>query len=221
MGATIVTIAAIVTVIALLGSMGKKIQQLGSVVWQWKGWSIVSRVYRKFIALYRTRRAKSVMRRTLEESSVRIGIRVYDNCLRDDPRKSTRSQLSGITPEKPIWLNDYYVATALESLSKEGNVVKATCYSMSFWPPDPESYFFQIVGAGTSARDEASKIEANNKCVVYQHFDLCPRPPRFESQYIPETVSPSEIRHTTTFALRDMAPPCDLCWRKRIEQGTS
>ena len=136
-GATIVTIAAIVTVIALLGSMGKKIQQLGSVVWQWKGWSIVSRVYRKFIALYRARRAKSVMRRTLEESSVRIGIRVYDNCLRDDPRKSTRSQLKDITPAKPNWLNDYYVATALESLSSEGSVVKARRYSVNSWPPNP------------------------------------------------------------------------------------
>ena len=217
-GATIVTIAAIVTVIALLGSMGKKIQQLGSVVWQWKGWSIVSRVYRKFIALYRARRAKSVMRRTLEESSVRIGIRVYDNCLRDDPRKSTRSQLKDITPAKPNWLNDYYVATALESLSSEGSVVKARRYSVNSWPPNPEAYDFVTVRAGTSAKEEVVIIETNDKCVVYQNFSHCPRPSRFEPHYIAVTVSPRETRHTTTYPLKDMAPPCDLCWEQESRE---
>ena len=146
-GATTATILALA---ALLKSAGKEIHQIWSAVWHWKGWTIVSRSYRKVITLYRaTQLARRVMRRKLEMEYVRIPIRMYDNCLRDNPRSPTLGQLKEVSPAKPTWLNDYYVATALESLSKEGSVVKATCYSMSFWPPDPESYFFRIVSAGT------------------------------------------------------------------------
>ena len=49
---------------------------------------------------------------------------MYDNCLRDDSSDSKRGQLEAITPAKPSWLNDYYVATALKSLLDEGKVVK-------------------------------------------------------------------------------------------------
>ena len=213
-----VTIATILALTALLKSAGKEIKQLGSAVWHWKGWTVVSRLYRKVLNLYKVRRARSVLRGKLETSYVRIPIGVFENCLRDDPRKSTRSQLNAITPAKPSWLNDYYVAIALESLSNEGIVVKARSYSMKFWPPDPESYFFRTVGADTSARDEAAKIEANNICVVYQHFNRCPRPSRFEPHYVAVTVSPTETRHTTTYPLKDMAPPCDLCWEQESRE---
>ena len=179
-----------------------------------KAGQLVSRLYRKANTQYRVRKAKSVMRRTLEESIVWIAIRVYDNCLQDEPRKSTRSQLKEITPVKPSWLNDYYVATALESLSKQGNVVKAKRYSVNSWPPKTEAYGFGTVSADSSASGEALRIETNNKCVVYQDFQYCPRPSRFERQHIAETVSPRETRFKTAFPLKDPALPCDLCWEK-------
>ena len=212
------TIATILALSALLKTTGKEIQQLGSSVWHWKGWKIASTLYRRMNTLYRARKAKSVMRRTLEGKRLRIGIRVYENCLGEDPSKSTRGQLEDITPAKPLWLNDYYVATALESLSNEGNVAKAKRYSVNSWPPNPETYDFVAVNADESACEEAVRRETNDKCAAYQALDLCPRPPRFEPQHIAETVSPKETRFLTTYPLKDMAPPCELCWEKEYRE---
>ena len=212
------TIATIVAVIALFKSMSKEIQQLVSSDWRWKGWAIISRLYRKANTLYRVSRAKSVMRRTLEGSSVRIGIQVYDNCLRDDPSKSTRGQLEEITPAKPLWLNDHYVATALESLSNEGGVAKAKRYSVKSWPPNLEAYDFIPVKPDGSACEEALRIETNDRCVAYQFFDYCPKPSRFEPQYTAETVSPRKTKFQTAFPLKDMATPCELCWEKEYRE---
>ena len=206
------TIATILATIALLKSMGKELKQLSSSVWRWKAWAIISKLCRKAVTLYRVHRAKSVMRRTLEEKTVRIGIRVYENCLGDDPSKSTRSKLEPITPAKPTWLNDYYVATALESLSIEGSVVKANRYSANALPPNAQNYDFVAVDANESAHEKASRIETNDKCAAYQAFSLCPRPPRFEPQHTAETISARETRFQTTYSLKDMAPPCELCW---------
>ena len=210
-------IATILAVIALLKSMGKEIYQLGSIVWRWKGWGFISRLYRKANNLYRVRRAKSVMLRSLEEQGTwaEIGIRVYRNCMRDEPSNSSRGQLNEITPAKPFWLNDYYVATALESLSNEGMVVKARRYSVNSWPPKPEYYHFGTIRSGSSACEEVDKIETNDRCLAYQSFRYCPRPSRFDYQQYAETVSPRETRINNTFPLKDTAPPCDLCWEEK------
>ena len=197
---------------ALLKSTGKEIKQLVSAIWRWKAWAFVSRSYRKVMTLYRVRGAKNVMRRTLEENGVRVGIRVYDSCLRDDPRKSTRSQLNEITPAKPYWLNDYYVASALEALANEGSVAKATGYSLNHWPPKAESYIFQTVSANTTAHEEVVRMEINNKCVVYQYHQSCPRESRFEARGFAETVSASRTNFKTTLHLNETALPCDMCW---------
>ena len=215
-GATIATILAVIlAVIALLKIMGKGIHQLVSIVWRWKGWGFISRLYRKANTLYRVRKAKSVMLRTLEETSVRIGIREHNNCLRNEPSKSTRDQWNEIIPAKPFWLNDYYVATALESLSNEGIVMKAIRYSVNSWPPKPEFYHFGLVSADSSASEEAVKVETNAKCRAYQSFRFCPKPSRFDYQQFAETVSPRETRINNTFLLKDTAPPCDLCWEEK------
>ena len=182
------TIATIVAVIALLKTMGKNIRQLGSTVWRWKGWTIVSRPYRRANTLYRVRKARGVMRRVLKGGLV-IEMQVYDNCLRENPGKSTRGQLKEITPAKPSWLNDYYVATALESLSNEGSAVKAERYSIDSWPPKPVAYIFGAITADRSASEEGIRIETNSKCLAYQSFAFCPRAFRFEPQHVAETVS--------------------------------
>lgn len=207
-------IATILAVIALLRSMGKEIYQLGSIVWRWKGWGFISRLYRKANTLYRVRKAKSVMLRTLEETSVRIGIREHDNCLRAEPSKSTRDQWNEITPAKPSWLNDHYVAAALESLSKEGKVVKAKRYSFKSWPPKPEYYHFGPIRIGSSACEEADKVEINDRCLAYQFFRYCPKPSRFDSRRVAETISPSKTEIKYTYPLKDAAPQCDLCWEE-------
>ena len=212
------TVATILAVMALLKSMGKEIRQLSTIVWRWKGWATISRLYRKAIALYRVRRAKSLMRQGLEGDRLRIRIRVYENCLRGDPSDSKRDQLEAITPAKPSWLNDYYVATALKSLIDEGKAVKATRYSVKSWPPDPEAYDFSTVNDDGSSSDEAVRVETNDKCVAYQSFGYCPRPGRFEPKHIAETISPRETRFETTFPLKDMAPPCELCWEKESRE---
>ena len=212
------TVATVLAVIAILKSMGKEILQLVSTVWRWNGWTVVSRICRRAIMVYRVRKAKSVMRRTLEEISLRVGIRVYDSCLRDDPSQSTRNQLKDITPAKPSWLNDYYVATALESLSTDGSVVKAKRYATNSWPPTSETYNFVTVNADRSASEEAFRIETNDKCAAYQSFSYCPRLSRFEPRSVAETISPREVRFTSTFPLKDMAPPCELCWQKEYRE---
>ncbi len=208
------TVATILALIALAKSMGRDILGMGSAVWHWRGWTIVPKSCRRVNTLYRIRRAKSVMRRTLEEKELLIGIQVYENCLRKNPSQPTRLELEAITPAKPLWLNDYYVATALEALSNEGNVVKARRYSVNQWPPKPERYDFVALSANESAYEEAVRRGTNDKCAAYQAFNLCPRPPRFEPKQTAETVSPRETRFQTTYQLKHMVPPCELCWER-------
>ena len=168
--------------------------------------------------MYRVRRAKSLMRRALEGKSLRIGIRAYGDCLRDDPSNSKRGQLETITPAKPSWLNDYYVSTALESLFDEGKVVKATRHSVNSWPPNPEAYDFVTVNNDGSSWEEAVRIETNDKCVAYQSFGYCPRSARFVPKHVAKTLSPRETKFETTFPLKDMAPPCELCWEQEYRE---
>ena len=170
------------------------------------------------IALYRVHRAKGLMRRALERGGLRIQIRAYANSLRDDPSNSTRSRLDTITPARPSWLNDYYVATALEALSGETSVVKATRYSVKSWPPNPESFDFVTANDDGSTCEEAIRIETNDKCAAFQFFSYCPRPARFEPTHIAETISPRETRFETRFPLKDLAPPCELCWEKEYRE---
>ena len=208
------TIATLMALVALLKSTGKEIKQLVSSVWHWNGWTFVTRSCGKVITRYRMRKANSVMRRELEGNSVRVEIRAFESSLRDDPRRSVRGQLKKITPDKPTWLNDYYVANALESLSRVGRVAKARNYSMNLWPTKPESYYFQVVSANSSAYEEVANIETNNMCAVYQSMQICPRESRFEIRRIAETVSPSKTNIMTSRHLMSSALPCEVCWEK-------
>ena len=207
-------VATIMAVIALLRSTAKDFHQLLGAVSRWRAWTIISGLYAKAKTLYRKRRAEIVMRRALQGKSVEMGIQVYANCLGLDPNESSRSQLEAITPSSPSWLNDYYVVAALESLSNDESVVKSERYPFDTWPPDPVRYVFHINSSDIPARDQAVAIETNEKCKVCQHFDLCPREPRFYSRSSAETVSARETRFTTTFTLKSGAEPCDLCWEK-------
>ena len=213
-----ITLAAVASVVYLLSKIGKYVQQLGFAFWRGKAWKAIFGMCRRGLTLYRMHKAKSVMRRRLEEVDVRVGIRDYEACLGDDPARSTLARLRDVAPSAPSWLNDYYVATALESLASKEEIVKAEGYSMNSWPPRPEYHVFVTPAPGKSAREETLRIETNFKCAIFQHMGSCPRPPRFQPQSYVETVSPSERRHMTTFPLKDMAPPCELCWYQEERQ---
>ena len=163
------TLATLLAAFALLKATGSGIRQAVSDVWQWKGWALLARLLRRVNTLYRVRRAKSAMRRYMEDRRLTIPIQVYDSCLGDDPSKSTRARLETITPEKPSWLNDYYLTTALESLSKEGRVAKATAYELNIWPTRPNRYIFVAVNPDESAHEIAEREETNSLCVAYQY----------------------------------------------------
>ena len=212
------SIATIVALIALLKTTGKEIKLLVTTVWRWKVLTFVSKPYRYTITKYRSHGSKTLIQLKLERETILVGIQVYESCLQSDPRQSTRKQLREITPDKPIWLNDYYVATALESLSAEGKVAKAVRYSRNSWPPKSERYQFVTVNDNESAQDIATRIETDDMCLVYQRGAGCSKPPRFEARSFAETVSPRETRFTASFPLKEMAPPCELCWEKEYRE---
>lgn len=207
------SLAAIVALYALLKSAGKDVRQMVAGVIRWKAWRVAHRLLRYIIRRYRSRRAKRIIRRLLEGVTVQVGIRNYDDSLRSDPWQSTRDRLSGIIPDKPRWLNDHYVATALESLLAEGRLARAIRFSPQSWPPDAVEYHFAAIGDNGSAQRIATEIEVNSKCLAYQNFSLCPESQRFEVRVSRETVSPTRTRVTTSYPVRDAAPPCKECWK--------
>ncbi len=212
------SVATILALIALLLNVGKETKQLVTHVARWKIWGIVPSLLRNAIRKYRSWRAESILRRALEGETFRVGIRNYDDSLRSDPWLSTRNLLRGITPDKPHWLNDHYVANALESLSAEGKVSKAIRYSPQSWPPYAVGFLFMSVREGGSAQTMSADIETNGKCLAYQTFDLCPEPPRFDVRVSRETVSLSETRTTTSFPLSNLASPCRECWKNEYRE---
>ena len=208
------TIVAILSVYAFVKKTGSGFLQMVSDVRRWKGWAVLARFCKRVIVPYRVRRAKSVIRQSLEGSGLKIPIEAYAASLRDDPSRSTRDRLKVITPAKPSWLSDYYVATALESLSNEGKVGKAKRYGVNAWPPRAFRYDFAPVVSVEAAHGEVVRIETTDYCVIYQLFEYCRRESRFDPQQTAETVSPFRTKFTTSYVLKDTAPPCDLCWEK-------
>ena len=132
------TIATILSIIAIAMTAGEKFHRLTSAIARWKGWDAVARYYKSVQKKHRIRRTKNIMLFELkhEYGSLIVGIREYNNCLAENQNSSSRSTLAEITPEKPSWLNDFYVATALESLSEECRIVKATKFNLDSCPQD-------------------------------------------------------------------------------------
>ena len=152
------------------------------------------------------------MRSKLAQTGITVPIREYENCLVENRRTSERNTLSPITPKKPAWLNDYYVASALEALSSECKIVKATKFELKGFPPRPESYLFLNKRAGTTAKQQADAIESEGQCLVHQLFWQCLENPRYEISGSPETTAPGITRFLTQWKLIDEAPSCSKCW---------
>ena len=156
--------------------------------------------------------AKKAMRSKLAQTGVTIPIRTYESCLAENRRTSERSVLSPITPEKPSWLNDFYVASALEALSREGRIVKAQEFGLNSFPPSPENIYFRTVKAGTTAKQQADEIETENMCLAHQKFRLCLEAPRYEIGGRAETTVPGSTQFFDQWRLIDDASSCSRCW---------
>ena len=210
------TVATIIAAIALFTSQGQKILRLASTVIHWRQWRAITNQYRKIQGWHRISRAKTIMRAELTRTTLTIPVRTYANCLAESRRMATRRELEKITPEKPKWLNDYYVARALESLASEGKIVKATRYDLGSWPPDPMKYLFKTPGKNGSAREEANGIETNSICAAYQLSRQCRIGPRHEPRDHAETTEPGSTTLRREAWLKECAPPCEKCWEKEI-----
>ena len=163
-----VTVATILSIIAIAMNAGDKMQRLISAVVHWKLWSAIGQRCRLAQRKYRVHKAKRAMLVNLSETDVGIPMETYDNCLTGDFRTSTRDKLAEITPQTPKWLNDYYVATALERLHCERKIAKGRLYSLNPFPPSPSEYLFQPLKTGKTAAEQTDEIETESLCIVYQ-----------------------------------------------------
>ena len=167
-------IGALLGLIAILFTTSEKIHRLASRIKNWNGWGAGLDRCRRVLTRYRRFKAKKAVRKHLVGKRFQIGIREFDSALNEEPVRSSRSAFEKVTPAKPRWLNDYFMAAALEELWQNGKVVKARMYPPNQWPSDPQSYLFRIPERNDSARDEAEEIETDGMCAAYQEF-LLPR----------------------------------------------
>ena len=205
-------VATILSIIAIAWNAGDRIHRLTSAIKDWKVWAIVFRWYRSLQRKYRILRAKGALRSKLVQTGITIPIRDYESCLAENRRTSGRNALSPIIPEKPAWLNDYYVAIALEALSREGKIVKAKIFDLKGYPPSPETYLFRTTKAGITAEQQVDEIETEGMCLVHQFFQQCFEAPRYDIGGRAETTGPGTTQFFTTSRLRYDAPSCSRCW---------
>lgn len=208
------TVATILSIIAIAINSGEKFHKIASAIRHWKGWATIHRWCKSAQRTYRTRKAKSAIQGHLEQTRVTIPIQTFENCLDNKRVTSPRGMLVNITPEKPSWLNDYYVATALDLLSNEGRIAKATLYRPNDFPPWPQTYLFESVKKGRTAKEQIAERETESRCLIYQTFNECREEPRYEIAAYSETVSPTTVNHYTRPDLRADAPSCSRCWDK-------
>ena len=190
-----------------------------STILRWKGWAIVPNRYRYYRRKFRMHRAKNIMRSKFEGSRLTIQARIYAGCLAENHRTSNRNMLGDITPEKPSWLNDYYVASALESLWRKGKIVKATKFELNGFPPRPELYLFVCLKEGITAKQQAGLIETDSQCLVHQIFNQCLKADRYETIVYSETTAPGTTTHGTNFHLKEGAAQCSRCWDIKRRQS--
>ena len=194
------------------------------------GWHKILALRKQLIIRWRERKAQTIIERNLE-GVVPIYIRTdsYHQSLREPPATSRRSLLGVVKVDYPTWLNDYYVANALEALSAKGLVVKANQYGYNAWPPQASAYFFRHGKQITSASVEAEVrgIETDSMCSIYQTFfresfgrgrEHCSVDDRFEHISYAKTLSHDRAQYGTTVHLKGSAPPCERCWERHAKE---
>ena len=218
------TIAAILGIIAITMNAGDKIHRLASAITHWRGWAIARRLYRFGQRKYRMHKAKNIMLAYLKQTSVWVPIRTHESCLVENWLTSERNTLSNITPEKPSWLNDYFVSNAMEALHSERKITKAKPYELSnTWPPTTERYWFLFPEPGKSIEEQADEVEAENRCRVEQFpawrsSSSCSEASRFDITEYVETTAPRARTFQTRVTPKPNAPPCRRCWERKARE---
>ena len=161
---------------------------------------------------YRRWRSKQIMAAHLAGKPLTIPAQIYESCLAGNPLATDDSGLEAMKPPEPAWLNDYYLATALDTLSRESKIVRVREYHDSHWPPQIVNYQFWPSRADWMTAEEAREFERNGKCRAYQFSNVCPVGDRFNVRIIRETVSIRDRRFWTALPVKDSAPPCQRCW---------
>ena len=164
----------------------------------WPGRTI-RRTHQRLLVRWRVGRAERLMERFFQEHpGLRVSINHYNSCFRMSPTVQGCQLVPPLDFEKPNWINDYFMVSALESLSKNEKVVKARMHSPFSWPPRPEWYQFEVKSPEKSVEDRAREIETDSKCYLYQHMvRMCPLESRYEEQ---------------THRVMHSAVPCQRCW---------
>lgn len=203
----------VLTVILLAMNATEKLHHASAAVIKWRAWRYPGRWWRFTQKKHRMFLAKRAIASMLEGRTWRIPIDSYAQCLSADHDPSGIAVLEGLVQEGPYWLNDYYVASALEALYKQGKINKARIYVSNSWPTRAMQFRFQKVTPGRSVQDETEEIETDSYCQVYQgFFDRCPTGPRYESEGYAETKSVGRVEFGTRTWKKESAPPCQRCW---------
>ena len=203
---------------------GDKIHRLASAILRWQGWAMARRWYRSGQSKYRMRRAKNVMFAHLKQRYVTVPVETHHACLTESQVTSRRDRLSDITPRKPSWLNDFFVANALETLHRERKIAKAKIYELSYnWPPRAETYFFPSPEPGKTIEEQSDQAEAESRCRVEQitawpDESSCSEEPRFDIDESAETTEPGATTFQTRVRKKPNAPPCRRCWERKARE---
>ena len=204
---------AVLLVMLWVMNAAETFHRVSSAIIKWRAWRYLGRWYRATWRRYRIFLAKRLVLSLLGSQSWRIPIDSYARCLAADQRASGLGLSASVVQGGPNWLNDFYVASALEALNNQGKITKARLYGGNSWPTKAVQFRFRKVASGRSVQDETEEIETESYCLVYQRsFDQCPTGPRYESEWYSETKSISRVEHGTRTWLKESAPPCQRCW---------
>lgn len=215
------TVATILGITAIAMNAGEKFQGLASFVARWRVWATIRRLLKLEQNKYRIRRTKGAMKAKLAHSGLTITIQQYQACLTENQSSSRRNELEPITPEKPSWLNDYYVATALEEMSMKGEIAKCEMYGLSnTWPPSVETYLFLHREPGKTIEEQAEEVTSESRCrveqfPVWRDMSSCSEETRFDIVGNSETTAPGTTIHSTKVTLKPKVPPCKRCWMRK------
>ena len=94
-----VTVATILSIIAIAINSGEKFHKIASAIRHWKGWATIHRWCKSAQRTYRTRKAKSAIQGHLEQTLVTIPIQNFENCPANERVTSPRGMLVNITCE--------------------------------------------------------------------------------------------------------------------------
>ena len=215
------TIATILSIIALSMTAGERVHRLTSAIARWRGWGAVAGCLNSLQDKYRIRRTKNIMLAAMKHKyvSVTVGVEEFNRRLIENQSFLSRDTFQGITPEKPSWLDDHYVAAALESLSEERQIVKVTKFHLDSWPPRNRYYVFLRRTNELTAEQQIDEVETESKCLVHQFWDECLYSPRYTAKSHAETIEPGRTNLGTAYWLRADAPPCSRCWDIKSRQS--